>query len=214
MMSDLENNNLNQENSLPEKSAEQEPAKDAPKKERRPFLQEFFDFVDATVIAIVCAILILTLVVRTGYVDGPSMEPTMYGSDRYLVSGFFYTPQVYDIVVFQPDTKYNPENKLWVKRVIATEGQVVSISENNKIVVDGVELDESAYITQLTYPRTGSSVTYPLEVPAGHVFVLGDNRSVSSDSRTIGCVDVRRILGKVIFRFYSANSSNGIGPIK
>ena len=184
------------------------------KKDRRPFLQELFDIFDAVIIAVVCAILILTLVVRTGYVDGESMETTMYENDRYLLSGFLYTPKVYDVVVFQPDSKYNPEGKLWVKRVIATEGQIVSISDSGKIVVDGVELDESAYLTQLTYPRNNSVVTYPLEVPPGHVFLLGDNRLVSQDSRVIGCVDIRRILGKVIFRFYSSNPSNGIGIIK
>ena len=173
-------------------------------------LRDFVEIVDAVIVAVVAAILILSLVFRTGYVDGPSMTSTMLDGDRYIVSGLFYTPEVGDIVVFQPEAKNN-DYSLWVKRVIATEGQTVNINGDGKVYVDGQELNEP-YLDahQITYPKSYSKVTFPLTVQPGEVFVMGDNRLDSKDSRDIGCLDTRKILGKVLFRFYPIDK---IGPI-
>lgn len=171
-------------------------------------LQDAFEIVDAIIVAVIMAILILSLLFRTGFVDGPSMQTTMMANDRYIVSGLFYTPAVGDIVVFQPQDN-NPTYSLWVKRVIATEGQVIDINGDGKVYIDGVEFNEP-YISQETYPKTFSSVTFPLTVPEGYVFLMGDNRGNSTDGRDIGCVDVRRILGKVLFRFYPLNKIGSV----
>lgn len=175
----------------------------------RSFLAEFFDIAEAIIVAIVASVLILTLVFRTGYVDGSSMEDTMHENDRYIVSGLFYTPKQGDIIVFQPNIA-DEEKKLWVKRVIATEGQTVFIDPaDHSVYVDNVKLNEP-YLTQQTNP---GGTENPMTVPPGYIFVMGDNRGVSRDSRdaTVGCIDTRRIVGRVLFRFYPFNK---IGSIK
>ena len=165
-------------------------------------IQDFVEIIDAVVVAVVASVLILSLIFRTGYVDGPSMTSTMLNGDRYIVSGLFYTPKVGDIVVFQPDASKN-DYSLWVKRVIATEGQTVNINGDGEVYVDG-NLIEEPYLDphQKTLPKSYSKVTFPLTVQPGEVFVMVDNRLDSKDSRDIGCVDVRKILGRVLFRFY------------
>ncbi len=179
----------------------------------RTFVNTFFDYVaDIFITSVVAALFLLTLVVRTGYVDGDSMLPTMLDGDRYLVSDLFYTPKQGDIIVFKPEDNaltrryISGENKLLVKRVIATEGQVVDIDEEtHQVLVDGVVLNEPYLTGNITSKRTGATIEYPYEVPAGHVFVMGDNRTVSVDSRLIGSVDTRTIVGKIILRFYPFN---------
>lgn len=179
-------------------------------KKNRPLIHEFYEYiVDILVTSVVAAVFLLTLIVRTGYVDGASMAPTMLDGDRYLVSGLFYTPEQGDIIVFQPEDNaatrryVHGENKLLVKRVIATEGQVVDIDdETHQVLVDGVVLNESYLPGNITDKKTDSSVVYPFEVPPGHIFVMGDNRRESVDSRQLGSVDVRTILGKVFVRFF------------
>jgi signal peptidase I len=181
-------------------------------------VQGFFDYVaDIIVTSVVAAVFLLTLVVRTGYVDGTSMVPTMQDGDRYLVSELFYTPKQGDIVVFQPVSneltrKYiHGENKLLVKRVIATEGQVVDINEETRqVIVDGVVLNEPYLTGNITTKRAGSPIEYPFEVPAGHIFVMGDNRTDSVDSRSIGSVDVRTLLGKIFVRFFPFNKIGAV----
>ncbi len=183
--------------------------KDAPK-QKGSLLRDFIEIIDAVVVAIVAAVLILSLVFRTGYVDGPSMTSTMLDGDRYIVSGLFYTPKTGDIVVFQPEAS-NHDYSLWVKRVIATEGQTVNINGDGSVYVDGIQIAEP-YLDehQITYPKSYSKVTFPLTVQPGEVFVMGDNRLDSKDSRDIGCIDTRKILGRVLFRFYPIDKFGAI----
>ena len=160
------------------------------------------EFVEILVSALVAAILILTLVCRTGVVDGTSMYPTMHHGDRYIISDLFYTPEQGDIVVFRPDIE-GKEDELWIKRIIALEGQTVYIdSENFRVYVDGVPLEEP-YLS--TYTGTLNHDTEnPVVVPEGCVYVLGDNRAISHDSRykDVGCIPVRMLAGRVILRFW------------
>lgn len=199
------NNDITDEESTDKKTNKNEEAKQKPS-----VLRDFIEIIDAVVVAVVAAVLILSLVFRTGYVDGPSMTSTMLDGDRYIVSGLFYTPKVGDIVVFQPEARNN-DYSLWVKRVIATEGQTVNINGDGEVYVDG-QLIAEPYLDghQVTYPKSYSKVSFPLTVQPGEVFVMGDNRLDSKDSRDIGCVDIRKILGRVMFRFYPLNK---IGPI-
>ena len=173
------------------------------KKSKKPnfFVTNLFDWTEIIVYAIVIAILLLTLIVKTGTVDGTSMYPTMNNDDRYLLSNLFYSPVQRDIVVFCPETE---PDKLYVKRVIAIAGQTIDINDDGEVLVDGVILEED-YIGD--YKTGKGSITLPLTVPEGYIFVMGDNRSPggSLDSRFIGCIDTRRVVGKLLLRIYPVN---------
>ena len=133
-------------------------------------------------------------------VSGASMQPTLQDNDKLFVLTFRYEPQQGDIVVLQNNTE---TEGLLVKRVVATEGQVVDIDyDTGRVTVDGAVLDES-YATETTQ-KALNEIAYPYTVPDNCVFVMGDNRTESIDSRNrgIGGIDERRIVGKVIFRLY------------
>ena len=146
-------------------------------------------------------LLIFTFFIRMSRVEGGSMNPTLVNHDRMLLlSNIWYSePQRGDIVVARV-LEFSAEPI--VKRVIAVAGDTVDIDFNRGIVyVNGYALDEP-YIKELTYTDfDGEGVTFPLVVERGHVFLLGDNRNDSYDSRYsgIGQVDARCILGKAIF---------------
>ena len=155
--------------------------------------REIYDWIHCLSIALIICVVIFAFFVRLIDVRGTSMNPTLNNGDKMLVSGLFYSPKAGDVVVFKKD-EYDPERAL-VKRVIATEGQVINIDFDNGIVyVDGQALDEP-YIHNLTTRSEG--VNFPLTVAPGHIFVLGDNRAVSMDSRNpvIGQIDKREVLG-------------------
>ena len=145
------------------------------------------------------AILLFSLCFRVVVVSGPSMKDTLIDGDvLFLVSNVFYThPKRGDIIVASKDS-YDNGTPI-IKRVIAVEGQEVFIDfENGVVKVDGIVLEEP-YIRTLTTNDEG--VQFPVTVPEGCVFVLGDNRENSMDSRShvIGMIDKREILGKAIF---------------
>lgn len=163
-------------------------------------VSSFVEFAELLIGALVSAILILTLVCRTGVVDGSSMVPTMHHGDRYLISDLFYTPEQGDIVVFRPEIE--GEESLWIKRIIALEGQTVYINPDNyRVYVDGKLLDEPYLIGGGTIPH---STENPITVPEGCVYVLGDNRALSHDSRykDLGCVEIDQLAGRVLLRFW------------
>lgn len=155
---------------------------------------EIYDWLQCIVVALVASILIFVFLGRIIGVIGPSMIPTLEDGDRVVMSNLFYTPKQDDIVVF---TKYSFDDDPVVKRIIAVENQTVNIDfSTGEVFVDGALLDEP-YIADLT--RRPYDVVFPVTVPEGCVFVMGDNRMVSYDSRAgaIGMVDERCILGKV-----------------
>ena len=154
------------------------------------------------VICYLIAIVILFLLVfRVVIVSGTSMNMTLYNGDYLLLlsSTFYRDPQNGDVVVISK--KAFDDGTPIVKRVIATAGQTVDIDFPNGVVyVNGAALEES-YVNTPT--NTRGTVAFPLTVPEGFVFVLGDNRNGSRDSRyvEIGLIDTREILGKAIFLF-------------
>lgn len=156
---------------------------------------------------IICVVLFLFFV-RIIDVKGSSMHPTLEDGDKMIVSDVLYEPKDGDIVVFKKD-EYDPDKAL-VKRVIATEGQEINIDfENSTVYVDDIPLEED-YIAELT--KTQLDFIGPQKVPENCVFVMGDNRNMSTDSRKdeIGFVDKRLILGKVyMVVFPTAN----FGPV-
>ncbi len=162
--------------------------------------RETFDWLQCLAVALIVCVVVFVFFVRIIDVNGSSMVPTLYNNDKMLVSGLFYTPKQGDVVVFKTDS-YDP-NKALVKRVIATEGQVVNIDfSSGEVFVDGVAIEE-AYINEKTYTKL--NFIGPKTVPEGCVFVMGDNRNASTDSRDsrIGMVDARLIIGRVYAIIY------------
>ena len=157
-----------------------------------------YELVQTLMCAVLVLVLLFTFVVRVVQVDGESMRETLQDQDLLLVldnwlCGDF---QPGDIVILQEED-FNGGVPI-VKRVIATEGQTVDIDfANGTVYVDGVELEEP-YIREPTWTDEGAE--FPLTVPAGCVFVMGDNRNDSADSRnpSLGPVDTRSVLGRVL----------------
>ena len=163
--------------------------------------ENLFEWVETLVIAFFAVILFFTFVFRLAAVNGESMLPTLVDKDRLIVSYLFYTPKNGDIVIVNND---NPAlEKVIVKRVIATEGQTVDIDfDSGEVKVDGKVLQED-YINNLTLLDEGGH-SYPVTVPENCVFVMGDNRMNSLDSRDsrVGFVPEDEILGKVSLRIF------------
>lgn len=159
--------------------------------------RDVYDTVVSLVSALLAVVLIFTFVARLMGVQGPSMIPTLQDGDRLLVlnSHLCGEYQVGDIVIA---SKASFDDDPIVKRVIATEGQTVDIDfALGRVYVDGVLLEED-YINDLTYREEGTS--FPLTVPEGEVFLMGDNRNHSNDSRDsrLGTVDTRELIGKAV----------------
>ena len=160
--------------------------------------RELYEWTQALVGSVLTVVLVFTFLIRLIGVDGHSMVPTLQNGDRLLVlSSLLDSDYEYgDIVVLREESFL--EEPI-VKRVIATEGQTVDIDfEAGVVYVDGEALDEP-YINEPTYMEEGTE--FPLTVPEGCIFVMGDNRNHSSDSRDsrLGTVDTRCVLGKAVF---------------
>ncbi|MBQ9680355.1 MAG: signal peptidase I [Ruminococcus sp.] len=153
------------------------------------------DWLGSLFMALVVVLLIMTFGFRIIDVDGKSMEPTLIDTDKVVITDLFYTPHDGDIVIISHAEEYP---KPLVKRVIATAGQELKLDfDNNAVYVDGKKLDEP-YIQGMTV--SGDTPVEELNgiVPEGKVFVMGDNRSISLDSRyrQIGLIDESYIIGK------------------
>lgn len=175
-------------------------------KETRSVWSEIYEWIDTAVITVVCILLIFTFVFKQVVVEGDSMYDTLQNGERVIVSDVFYKPQYGDIVVISNEVYGNTP---LIKRIIATEGQWVDIKDGTVYVGDTKEtLEEKGneFTNALTKASMSSSVghSYPLQVPEGTVFVLGDNRTVSLDSRTteVGFVDANQIIGKALYRVF------------
>ncbi len=183
---------INYSDSEPE--TEEKPLKRKKLKTGRDTNMGLYDWLQCIVSAVVAGILIFVFIGKVDGIKGPSMMQTLQNGDTVILSNLLYTPKYPDIVFIKTEA-YG--EKPIVKRIIATEGQTVNIDfERGVVSVDGVELREP-YVNGQTTLRI--NFDGPVTVPEGHVFVMGDNRNESSDSRDdrVGMVDVHDILGKV-----------------
>lgn len=169
----------------------------------RKIVSWIFDFLEVFTICITAIIVVFAFFARLTEVRGQSMEDTLFDGERLIVSNFMYEPEIGDIVVIQDTTQ--PEGSLLrdpiVKRIIAVGGQSVDISGEGIVTV--TDKDGSVTVLDEDYIKNEPYLDMPLhcDVEEGYVFVLGDNRNHSSDSRSsLGTVDERCIFGKVIAR--------------
>ena len=187
--------------------------------QKSKFLSNIVDYVELFAIAVCVVILLFSFVFRTCTVDGDSMNQTLHDGEVVVVSDLFYTPKRGDIIVFhQTDSSaMSGRNKALVKRVIGIGGDTVKIDYDSWTVSvtdkDGEvhQLDQSYIYLSKRGNRFSGNAEY--KVPEGSLFVLGDNRNESLDSRysDIGFVDARRVLGKVIFRVTPFNKMGFVG---
>ncbi len=223
----LEDDYINEQEKLEtniDDTEEEEPLSPEEVKKRRT--KEIFDWMEVLVTAVIAVVIIFSLFFRVATIDGSSMLYTLVGNeprsgvvgDRVIITNIAYTPKYGDIVVisrnvYNSASAQNPNQGPIIKRVIAVGGQWVDIDfETATVYVDGKPLDEP-YIS--SYTDTKYDVDFPLYVPEGHVFVLGDNRQNSLDSRSSlignnGVIDERYILGRAVYRIYPFNRIGSI----
>lgn len=163
------------------------------------FVDSLFDFIELFIFSLAAVFIITTFFFRHSVVDGSSMERTLFDGEHIIISDLFYKPERGDIIVCED---YSTELPIpIVKRVIAIAGDRVEIDTAGNVKVNGELLDESGYVYIDPYhPYHCDEIS--LTVPEGEIFVMGDHRNVSSDSRKIGTIKEDSILGKVLFRFY------------
>ncbi|WFA07697.1 signal peptidase I [Tissierella sp. Yu-01] len=194
-------------------------------KPKKSFIKTFLEWSFTLVIAIVVSLFIVSNIISITQIKEQSMEPTFKENDRVIINKFVYLigePLRGDIIILNKvndekgliinmfnegkdiiaNIKYRftgeiEKNNL-IKRVIGIEGDIIDI-ENGYILINGKQQEEN-YVSSLTEPDT--KFEYPIEVPTGKVFVLGDNRENSLDSRHLGFIDIEQIKGKAIYRVF------------
>ena len=193
---------------------------------RQKIVSGIYDFLETVIIALIGIFILTVFIGRTVGVSGSSMVPTLNldvfryeraenghnnaappPNDRLIITNFNFKPKYMDIIV---EVQSNPRNQPLIKRVIATEGQTIEFNqEEHKIYVDGQPLYEPYIYESMNQDRF--NITLPdgervnkITVPKGKVFVMGDNRNDSLDSRfnEVGFIDDRYLLGKVVCRIY------------
>lgn len=186
----------------------------------------FADIAETLVITFFVVTLIFTYILRIAAIRGGSMENTLMPNDKVIVNLLDRSPENGDIVLIDARESFTLAEDgtlekgegvgdIIVKRVIAHGGQTVDIDFTKGVVyVDGEKLREDYVRLGLTHADGGAFTgQYPVTVPEGYIFVMGDHRSVSKDSRSseIGFVPVKSVIGRVVLRFYPFSSFGAVG---
>ncbi len=181
----------------PQENITENPVKTAIPKKKKTFFGEIYDWIETFCFALALMVVLFIFVFRYVTVDGNSMMNTLQDQDKLIISNFNYTPQTGDIVVIYIEG----QNKPYIKRVIATEGQTVKIDfEKWQVYVDGELLEEDYVLRREGDMHYAAFYNGEFTVPEGQVYVMGDNRNDSTDSRVLGCLDEHNIIGRVIVR--------------
>jgi signal peptidase I len=187
---------------------------------RRAGLRQIREWVFVIVVAVVIATLLRTFVVQQFYIAGPSMETTLYGNDRVLVNKLAYRfgePSRGDVIVFDRVTTNGDtvQHDDLIKRVIGLPGERLEVRDC-VVFVDGVAIDEpwlSADMTDTTYDpgtRCGTANVEPVTLGDDEVFLIGDNRPMSFDSRMFGPIDVDLIVGRALVVIWPPRDMQGL----
>lgn len=171
------------------------------KKEEKPYTMKSFmkDFLEVMLPALILFLVVHTFFLEARFVPSPSMVPNIEVQDRFLsnkTAYWFNEPQRFDIVVFQPPVELNSKAD-YVKRIIGLPGEEISIKDGI-VYIDGNALKEE-YIAP---ERMAMDDFGPYSVPEGQLFMMGDNRNNSLDSRYWGTISFKDIKGKAWWRFW------------
>ena len=206
----------------PANEPESEEIQDAPaepvKKKKNKFMRDLLDIAESTITTIFVIMMIFTYLLHPVNVKGESMMPTLKDYDRILMTTVYFKLEYGDIVIVDNDMAYDLDangepvsvnidgkqlKECIIKRIIATGGQTVDIRDG-KVYVDGKELDEPYVMAGAqTNTMAGFDNNYPITIPDGYYFVMGDNRERSSDSRhpDVGLIKKSQVYGKALVRY-------------
>ncbi|MEG2928432.1 MAG: signal peptidase I [Oscillospiraceae bacterium] len=170
-------------------------------------MKNFYEIVESIMVSFIIITLLILFVFRVVAVDGSSMNPTLNDKDRIITTNFMYKPKKGDVIIVD---KNNALNKPLVKRVIATAGDTIKIDYTTGDVFINGEILNEKYINEKIAPRQEAQLE--VTVKEGFIFVMGDNRNHSADSRDdrLGQVNVKNILGKALFRILPFDAIGGI----
>ena len=184
-----------------EEFSEGAPEAEEKSEKKRPAGAELFEWLQMVMVCVLGAVVAFNLVVRLSVVDGQSMDPTLEHGELMLVWQLGYSPRQGDIVIINKTTANFLHEQAIVKRVIALGGQTVDIDYGEGVVyVDGKALKEKYILEEMYLPGSPYMQETHFEIPEGEVFVLGDNRNGSTDSRDerLGTIDEGYILGRAV----------------
>ncbi len=176
--------------------------------QKRGAADEAYDWAESVVFALAVVVLVFTFLLRPIVVNGPSMENTLHNGDRVIITDLGYTPRQGNIIVLSTKAVEEPI----IKRVIAVGGQTINIDyAKNQVLVDGKVFPAPIKEPMRAISSDGDGygiLPLPLKVPAGCVFVMGDNRNDSKDSRftEVGIIQDKFIIGHAVFRILPFDS--------
>lgn len=196
---------INFEGEQPTEEAEEEPTESGYDPEKPRAIDWVFDIAEMFVFVLVAVMILTTLIFKHSIVEGDSMNNTLENGDHLIISNLFYTPERGDIIVFED---YSTDlRKAVVKRVIALPNETVEIRLNSKgqviAIVNGEELPEEYALNLCDADIDMTNFNKPITLGDDEIFVMGDNRYHSLDSRSslVGPIKTDAILGKILFRF-------------